>query len=114
MKRSELHFSIELDDKNIPDKIFWLATDNNPEEKINETKGIAVSIWDHESKNTMKLDLWTKEMQVDEMKKFCIETLVGMGETVRGATGDDFMANEIAALAKKLRKHHETELGIAQ
>jgi gliding motility-associated protein GldC len=114
MKRSELHFSIELDDKNIPDKIFWLATDNNPEEKINETKGIAVSIWDHESKNTMKLDLWTKEMQVDEMKKFCIETLVGMGETVRGATGDEFMANEIAALAKKLRKHHETELGIAQ
>jgi gliding motility-associated protein GldC len=114
MKRSELHFSIELDDKNIPDKIFWLATDNNPEEKINETKGIAVSIWDHESKNTMKLDLWTKEMQIDEMKKFCIETLVGMGETVRGATGDEFMANEIAALAKKLRKHHETELGIAQ
>ena len=114
MKRSELHFSIELDDKNIPDKIFWLATDNNPEEKINETKGIAVSIWDHESKNTMKLDLWTKEMQVDEMKKFCIETLVGMGETVRGATGDEFMANEIAALAKKLRTHHEKELGIAQ
>jgi gliding motility-associated protein GldC len=62
----------------------------------------------------MKLDLWTKEMQIDEMKKFCIETLVGMGETLRGATGDEFMANEIAALAKKLRKHHETELGIAQ
>ena len=63
MKRSELHFSIELDDNNIPDKIFWLATDNNPEEKVYETKGIAVSIWDQDNKNTMKLDLWTKEMQ---------------------------------------------------
>lgn len=114
MKRSELHFSIELDDKNIPDKIFWLATDNNPEEKINETKGIFVSIWDQENKNTLKLDLWTNEMQVDEMKKFCIETLVGMGETLRGATGDEYMAKEMAELAKKLRKHHETELGIAQ
>jgi gliding motility-associated protein GldC len=114
MKRSELHFSIELDDQNIPDKIFWLATDNNPEEKVYETKGIAVSIWDHASKNTLKLDLWTKEMEVDEMKKFSIETLVGMGETLRGATGDEYMANEIAELAKKLRKHHEKELGIAQ
>jgi hypothetical protein len=37
-----------------------------------------------------------------------------MGETLRGATGDEYMANEIAELAKKLRKHHEKELGIAQ
>ena len=114
MKRTELHFSIELDDKNIPDKIFWLATDGNPEEKVYESKGIAVSIWDHENKNTLKLDLWTKEMQTDEMKKFCIETLVGLGETLRTATGDEFMVNEISALAKKLRKHHEAELGIGQ
>ncbi len=113
MKRSELHFSIELDDQNIPDKIFWLATDNNPEEKVYETKGIAVSIWDQDNKNTMKLDLWTKEMQVDEMKKFMIETLVGMGETLKTATGDDFMVSEIANLAKKLRAHHEAELGIS-
>lgn len=114
MKRTEIHFSVELDDHNIPDKIFWLATDNNPEEKIFETKGIAISIWDHESKNTLKLDLWNKEMQTDEMKKFCIETLVGMGETLRTATGDEFMATEIANLAIKLRKHHEAELGIGQ
>ena len=112
MKRTELHFSIELDDKNIPDKIFWLATDNNPEEKVYETKGIAVSIWDQDQKNTMKLDLWTKEMQVDEMKKFCIEMLVGLGETLKVATGDDFMVNEISEVAKKLRKHHEVEIGI--
>jgi gliding motility-associated protein GldC len=109
MKRSELHFSIELDDNNIPDKIFWLATDDNPEEKIFETKCVAVSIWDHDQRNTMKLDLWNKEMQVDEMKKFCIETIVGLGETLRGATGDEAMADQIAELAIQLRRQHEAE-----
>ena len=39
-----------------------------------------------------------------------IETLVGMGETLKTATSDDFMVTEITNLAKRLRAHHEAEL----
>ena len=41
----------------------------------------------------MRIDLWTKDMPVDEMQKFFHQTLVGMTDSFRRATGDDKMAD---------------------
>lgn len=108
MKKSEIKFTIELDEKNIPDAIVWEATDN-PNGKPEETKAIAVSVWDTQQKNTMRIDLWTKEMRTDEMKLFFIETMAGISETIKTSTGDEIMANEIKETVKKLIKHLEAE-----
>jgi gliding motility-associated protein GldC len=40
----------------------------------------------------MRIDLWTKEMPVDEMKIFFHQTLVAMSDTFHRATGDEKMA----------------------
>ncbi|TAD95722.1 MAG: gliding motility protein GldC, partial [Bacteroidetes bacterium] len=69
MKQSEIRFNIELDDQNLPDKIFWEATDS-PINGLSEAKAINVSMWDHLKKETLRIDLWSKDMQVDEMKRF--------------------------------------------
>ena len=108
MKQSEIRFSIELDNENIPDKIFWEATDS-PTGGIEEAKSINVSIWDHQRKETMRIDLWTKDMQVDEMKRFVVDTIGGMAESIRVATGDEFMANEMDQLCALLVKHIKQE-----
>jgi gliding motility-associated protein GldC len=108
MKKSEIKFTVELDKDNVPEKIFWEATDN-PSGKTEETKAIALSIWDPYQRNTMRIDLWSKDMPVDDMKQFYIEAISGMAESIQGATGDEVMAKEMKDLCKKLIKHLEEE-----
>jgi len=104
MKKSTIQFSIDLDDHNIPEKILWDATDK-PEPGFSETKSISISLWDHQLKNTMRIDLWSKDMPVDEMKKFYIDCMGGLGQSLLSSTGDEHMANEIHNLCEKLVKY---------
>ncbi len=41
----------------------------------------------------MRIDLWTKDMPVDEMKIFFHQTLVAMAATFHRATGDEKMTD---------------------
>jgi len=104
MKKSSIQFAVQLDDQNVPEKIEWDATDK-PESGLSETKAITISLWDHEQKNTMRIDLWTKDMPVNEMKKFYIDCIGGLSQSVLNATGDEFMANEMSALCERLAVH---------
>jgi len=108
MKKSEINFTIELDDENIPEAISWSATEkggDHPE----ETKSISISLWDHIQKNTMRIDLWTKDMPVDEMKRFYIDCLGGLAQSVLGSTGDEFMSQQMNDLCEKLVEHVKKE-----
>ncbi len=108
MKKSEINFSIELDDKNVPEKIQWDATDK-PDPGLTDTKSISVALWDHKQKNTLRIDLWTKDMPVDDMKRFYIECLGGLAQSALSATGDEFIASEINALCDRLVEHVKNE-----
>lgn len=104
MKKSKIEFTIELDEQNIPEKILWDA-DDKPDEGVTETKAISIALWDQDQKNTMRIDLWTKEMPVDEMKRFYIDCIGGLAQSALTATGDEYLANEMNALCEKLVKH---------
>lgn len=108
MRQSEINFTIELDNENVPDKIYWDATDN-PNEGLNDTKAVSVAVWDNYHRNTLKIDLWTKDMEVGDMKRFMIEIMGGIASTVRGATGDEAMATDIDTLCRTLSKRVEAE-----
>ncbi len=101
MKKSTINFSVDLDQNNVPERITWDATDK-PADTPADTKSISISLWDGQQKNTMRIDLWTKDMPVDEMKRFYIECVGGIGQSVLSATGDEHMANEINALCERL------------
>jgi gliding motility-associated protein GldC len=108
MRNSNIQFNIQLDSNNVPDRIEWNATDK-PEEGPSETKSISISLWDHVQKNTMRIDLWTKEMPVEEMKRFYIDCLGGLAQSVLSATGDEKMSTEINQLCEKLAHHVRQE-----
>ena len=110
MKESNINFTVALDSQNIPDKITWEATDQTADGP-SETRAISLSIWDHQEKNTLRIDLWTKEMTVEEMKQFCITAIGGLSQTILNATGDTFMAEEMDQLCNRLVKHVEEEHG---
>ena len=50
-----------------------------------------ISLWDTKENNTLRIDLWTKDMPVDEMKVFFHQTLVAMSNTFNKATQDEKM-----------------------
>jgi gliding motility-associated protein GldC len=108
MKKSNISFTIELDQNNVPEKILWDATEK-PDPGLTETKSISIALWDHIQKNTLRIDLWAKDMPVEDMKRFHIECLGGVAQSILSATGDDFMANEINALCERLVKHVQSE-----
>ncbi len=108
MKKSNIHFTVELDTNNVPEKIFWDATEK-PQPGPSETKSISVALWDHAEKNTLRIDLWSKDMPVDEMKRFYIDCIGGIAQSILSSTGDEFMANETSALCEKLVEHIRKE-----
>ena len=101
MKKSTINFTVELDQNNVPDRILWEATDK-PDPGVSESKAISIALWDHTQKNTLRIDLWTKEMPVDEMRRFYIDCIGGLAQSALTATGDEFMANEVNALCERL------------
>ena len=104
MKKSEIKFIVTLDKENIPEKIEWMAEDSlNPD--LSATKSISISLWDEKKKNTLRIDLWTKEMNTDDMKRFYIDCLGGLSQSILNSTGDEFMSKETNKLCDKLIEH---------
>ena len=83
---SEIKFLVELDENRVPEKLKWTAQDGGV--NAEEAKAIMLSIWDSKAQETLRIDLWTKDMPVDEMKVFFHKTLVAMSVTFQRATDD--------------------------
>jgi gliding motility-associated protein GldC len=88
---SEIKFVVELDENRVPEKLTWTAQDGGVE--LEEAKAMLLSIWDSKTKETLRIDLWTKDMPVDEMKIFFHQTLVAMADTFERATQDEKMSS---------------------
>ena len=101
MKKSEIKLSIELDKNHVPERIFWEA-DESPTGKKEEAGAINLSIWDSKEKSTLRIDLWGKEMPTIEMKKFFIDTIGGMADSILRSTGDQKMYDQMNELCVNL------------
>jgi gliding motility-associated protein GldC len=88
---SEIKFLVELDENRVPEKLTWTAQDGGVQ--LEEAKAMLLSIWDGKAQETLRIDLWTKEMPVDEMKVFFHQTLVALADTYQRATQDEKMAD---------------------
>ncbi|MAD97867.1 MAG: gliding motility protein GldC [Flavobacteriaceae bacterium] len=87
---SDITITVGLDENRVPEELSWTAKDGGIENE--SSKAIMVSVWDHKQKDTLRMDLWTKDMPVDEMKQFYHQTLVAMANTFERATNDDKMS----------------------
>ena len=99
--KKNINIEVELDEQNVPVDIRWQADDSSTDEAIS-CRSMVLSLWDHQKKDTLRLDLWTKDMPVEEMKGFSINILGGMADTLLRATNDEYMAQEIHQLCEKL------------
>jgi len=99
MSKSEITFEVHTDAQQIPERILWNATGKEGEQA--QTRAISVAVWDHVEQNTLRIDLWTKDMPVDEMRGFYINAIAGMAESVKESTGDEEMAAAMLDLCER-------------
>lgn len=93
-KSSEINLKVFLNEKNIPIDITWQATDQVANAPAS-CKGFLLSLFERDSKDTLKIDLWTQDMQVQEMDRFMFNTLRSIAESYVNATGNKELANDL-------------------
>jgi gliding motility-associated protein GldC len=99
MHQSNINVQIHLDEEKIPQNIEWSASDSTAEE-AQAARAMMLTFWDPTDKTALRIDLWTKEMMVDEMADFFYQNLMGMGDTFMRATQDKELSDEFKNFAK--------------
>ena len=88
-KQAPITIDVSLDENKIPENISWSAPDGGVVNQ--EAKAMLLTFWDGKKKESLRMDLWVKEMPLDEMKLFFHQSLLSMSETFYRATKDDRM-----------------------
>ncbi len=88
-KKSEIHITVELNENNLPVKMNWTSSQNN---ESGECKSIFLAMWDAKEQASLHLNLWTKDMNVEEMRQFIHQNLLNQSDTLKKATGDEALA----------------------
>ena len=92
-KQSEIKIQVDVNTNNLPLTINWSASDG--EVKNQNASAFLLSIWNPVEKNTMKIDLWTKDMTIEEMKQFFHQTLLTMADTFEKATSEHLISEDL-------------------
>lgn len=92
-KNSEIKIKVETDENNVPENIKWSAEDGGVKEA--EAKAMLLSVWDPKQKEALRINLWTKDMPMEEMKTFFYQTFLALSESFYQATDDKKMTATI-------------------
>lgn len=110
MHKSNISIDVYLDDQKVPEQIKWKASDSNADmEQI--AKAMMVAFWDGADKSALRIDLWTKDMMVDEMADFYYQLLMTMADTFNRATNQPEMSADMKEFAKAfMQKFKKSQL----
>jgi gliding motility-associated protein GldC len=103
MNQSTITIDVVLDKDKVPQQINWKASDSTAE-KAQKSKAMMLSFWDGADKSAMRIDLWTKDMMVDEMVDFYYQTIITMADTLNRATKNEVLVNDMKTFATDFYK----------
>ncbi len=100
MNQSTIKIDVLLDPNKVPVQINWVATDSTAN-MVQTAKAMSVAFWDGTDKTALRIDLWTKDMMVDEMADFYYQMLMSMADTFERATQQQEMSDDMKKFAKE-------------
>ena len=110
MNESSIKIDVLLDPDKIPQQISWSATDSTSE-TAQKAKAMCIAFWDAADKSVLRIDLWTKDMMVDEMADFYYQIFTTMADTYERATKQTELTADIKKFAKQfIAKFRETQV----
>jgi gliding motility-associated protein GldC len=98
MGKSTITIDVEMDHGRVPETINWRASDSTIKNAQN-AKAMMLAFWDSGEKTALRIDLWTKDMMVDEMTDFFYQTMMTMADTYGRATKQDQLVLDIKKFA---------------
>ena len=99
MNQSTIKIDILLDPNKVPEQINWVASDSNAD-MVQKAKAMCIAFWDGADKTAMRIDLWTKDMMVDEMADFYYQMFMSMADTFKRATQQEEISDDMKKFAK--------------
>ena len=99
MPTSTITIDVQLDEGKVPQQILWKASDSTADD-AQRAKAMMIAFWDGADKSALRIDLWTKEMMVDEMADFFYQTFMTMADTYNRATQHHDLAEDMKTFAK--------------
>jgi len=105
---STITIDVALDENRVPESIQWSATESNAD-RPQKAKALMLSFWDNADKAALRIDLWTKDMKVDEMADFFYQTLMTMADTYGRATKYTDQVDELKAFANEFYKKFQSK-----
>ncbi|WP_462220123.1 gliding motility protein GldC [Ferruginibacter sp.] len=99
MNQSTIKIDILLDPNKVPEQINWVASDSNAD-MVQKAKAMCIAFWDGTDKTAMRIDLWTKDMMVDEMADFYYQMFMSMADTFKRATQQQEISDDMKKFAK--------------
>ncbi len=110
MNQSSIKIDVLLDPNKVPQQISWSATDSSTD-MAQKAKAMCIAFWDGADKTALRIDLWTKDMMVDEMADFFYQMFSTMGDTYKRATKQNELSDDIKNFAKEFyKKFRESQL----
>ena len=110
MNKSTIQIDVLLDPNKIPEQISWSATDSTADMN-QKAKAMCLAFWDGADKTAMRIDLWTKDMMMDEMADFYYQMMMGMADSFKRATKQEQLGEEMKIFAKQFfEKFREIQL----
>ncbi|MBL0145178.1 MAG: gliding motility protein GldC [Chitinophagaceae bacterium] len=104
MNKSTITIDVLLDPNKVPEQIIWQASDSSAD-MAQKAKAMSIAFWDSADKTALRIDLWTKEMMIDEMADFYFQMLMSMADTFNRATHQQELSNEMKTFAKSFLKN---------
>ena len=99
MQASTITINVQLDAQKLPETITWQASGSTID-KPQPAKAMLLAFWDSIDKAALRIDLWTKDMMIDEMTDFFFQTLSSMADAYERATHQQVLVNDIKQFAK--------------
>jgi len=100
MNQSTIKIDVLLDPNKIPEQISWNASDSQAD-MAQKAKAMCLAFWDGADKTALRIDLWTKDMMMDEMADFYYQMFITMADTFKRATHQDELAGDMKKFAKE-------------
>ena len=85
-----LKFEVTLDENNLPEGIDMLG-DEVDDSSLN-FKALMIAAWDSKKKETLRVDIWTKDMPVNDMFILYHQNMMGMATSLEKSTGEGKLA----------------------
>lgn len=93
-RQAEIRVTVDLDGDNLPMKIEWQATESDHDAPV-PCRAFMLSVWDADRQETAAIDLWTKDITIDDMNRHFYQVFHKMADTYLRATNNAEIAQQI-------------------